>query len=244
MLRKLLVIAAAVAIPASVLATVTTIGVAGPAGAVKTYKSQTCVVTGNVVFAKPGLSFNGSLSSATVSKAHSTAVATGTGCGLITINPTVGTTKNTITTPSTNCHTAPAPQPGACAHETATKFFAYDTASSLASSGVSSIVASLGPLGIKIVDNNNTVHGAVTSSGTTSVAGGACGAGNLGFQLQGNTNVPTLTYNLLLCITGDTGPGTTGAFGTDYLAAAGGNTGVTIATGIYGGNSLLTLTKS
>jgi hypothetical protein len=43
MIRKLLAIAAAVAMPAIALAAVTTIGVAG---AVKTYTNQSCVVSG------------------------------------------------------------------------------------------------------------------------------------------------------------------------------------------------------
>ena len=248
MIRKLLVIAAAVAMPASALAAVTTIGSAGVAGAAaKTYTTMSCAVTGGVLFAKPGLSYNGSISSTSVSKAKSTAVATGPGCGKVTLTDptgTVNTTKNTITTASLNCNTAPAPLPGACALETLLKFYAYDTASSLASSGVASIVTSLGSLGISLVDNHNAVKGDVTVGGTTSVVGGACGAGNVGFQLAGGTKVagipvPGLTYTLLLCIVGDTGnAGATGAFGADYIAAAGGNTAITIASGIYGASTL------
>jgi len=44
---------------------------------------------------------------------------------------------------------------------------------------------------------------------------------------------------LNICLTGDTGTGTTGAFFTDYAAAAGGNTGITIASAT--GASTLTI---
>ncbi len=248
MIRKLLVVAAAVAMPASAMAAVTAVGSSSIAGAVtKTYTTMSCTVTGSVTFAKPGLSYNGSISAAATSKAKTAATATGTGCGKITAadpTGTANTTKNTITSASTDCNTASPPLPGACTKETATKFYAYDTASNLATAGVSSIVSSLGPKGLKLVDNHNAVTGDVTTGGTTSVVGGACGSGNVGFQLSGNTNVSTLTYNLLLCIDGDTGTGTTGVFGTDYLAAAGGNTGITIATGIFGGSSTLSFVES
>jgi hypothetical protein len=255
MIRKLLVVAAAVAIPASALAAVATVGTSGVAGALpmktKTYTTMSCAISGSVTFAKPGLSYNGSLSKASTSKAKSAATETGTGCGKISATDPTGTTnvtKNTITSASTDCNTATPPLPGACSGETLTKFYAYDTASSLASSGVSSIVTSLGPTGIKAVDNNNGVVGDVTEGGTSAVdPGGACGS-NVGFQLSGNTNISGLTYDLLLCITGDTGTtgpdtsGTTGSFYNDYIAAASGNAGITIATGIYGGASELSFT--
>jgi hypothetical protein len=248
MMRKLLIIAAAVAMPASALAAVTAVGSSGVAGAAgKTYTSMSCTVTGTVTFAKPGLSYDGSLSAASVSKAKSSATATGTACGKkTTTDPsgTVNTTKDTITTPSTNCNTSSSPPP-VCSKETATKFYAYDTASSLASSGVSSIVSSLGPTGIKLVDNYNAVTGDVTESGTSAIdPGGACGAANVGFELQGNTNITNLTYNLVLCIVGDTGTNTTGSFYTDYLDASGGDTLITIATGSFSGNSELSFTFS
>jgi hypothetical protein len=261
MIRKLLVIAAAVAMPASALAAVTTIGVAGPAGAVaKVYTSQTCALTGQVTFAKPGLSYNGSVSAATVSKAKSAATETGAGCGKITLldpTGTVNVSKSTITTASTDCNIPPVPPatlPGACANETLTKHYAYDYASALASSGVSSIVSSLSATGIHIVDNHNAVVGQVTSGGTSEVLPGTSCGTDVGFELSGNAlvagvPVPGLTYDLLLCIVGDTGTsgpltsGTTGSFYNDYIAALGGNAGITIATGIFGGSSLLTFTK-
>jgi hypothetical protein len=83
------------------------------------------------------------------------------------------------------------------------------------------------------------VTGAVTTPGTNSVLpGGACGSG-IGFSLAGNTNVTGLTYALTLCLVGDTGTNTTNAFFTDYLAAAGGDTSITIATATVSASSLV-----
>lgn len=106
---------------------------------------------------------------------------------------------------------------------------------------MSSIVASLGPKGLKLYDNGNKVTGAVTTLGTNPVLpGGACGA-DIGFSLAANTNVTGLTYALTLCLVGDTGTNTTNAFFTDYLAAAGGNTSIAIAiaTGTVSVSSLV-----
>jgi len=241
MIRKMLVLAAAVAMPATAMAAVTAGTAATTAGAAaKVYTSTSCALSGSVTFAAPGLSHNGSLGkkATTISTSALTpgAILSGTGgCGSTTV-------KSKVTSAATNCLTAPAPLPPACASATAKLPYAYDTASSLASSGVAGIVASLSK-GIKLSDNGNKVTGTVTLAGTTAVVGGACGAGNIGFNIAGNTNVTGLTYNVLLCITGDAGPGTSGAFGTDYLAAAGGNTTITIASGVYGGNSALTFVK-
>jgi len=240
MIRKMLVIAAAVAMPATAMAAVTTVGASGVAGAAKVYTSTSCAVTGTVTFAAPGLSNAGSLGKK--SKVTSTsAVTPGTilsgtgGCGTTTV-------KTKISTAATDCLTAPAPLPGACAAATAKLHYAYSNASNLASAGVSSIVASLSK-GLKLSDNGNKVTGTVTLAGTTAVVGGACGTGNIGFQLAGSTNVTGLSYTLLLCLVTDTGTATTGAFGADYLAAAGGNTAITIASAGVSGASALTFVK-
>jgi hypothetical protein len=245
MMRKLLIVGAAVAMSASALAAATAVGSTGAAGALamktKTYTTQECAITGSVTFAAPGLSYAGTLSKGSTSKAVSSATSTGTGCGSGTA--TSATLNSKIVSPSTNCETASSPPP-ACSGETTKEHYVYDNSSSLASSGVSSIVSSLGPKGLKLFDNGHKVIGAVTSGGTSAVdPGGACGT-NVGFQLQGNTNVSTLTYDLLLCITGDTGTDTTGSFYNDYIASDEGDNSIVIATGIFGGNSALNFTES
>ena len=240
MIRKMLVIAAAVAMPASALAAVTTIGTSGVAGAaVKVYTTTTCALSGSVTFAAPGLSHDGSLGKkATVTSVSAVtpgAIVSGTGgCGATTIT-------SKITTAATDCNipaVSPATNPAVCASATAKLHYAYSNASNLASAGVSSIVASLAPKGLKLNDNGNKVTGVVTLGGTNSVLpGGACNA-NIGFALAGATNVTGLTYVLTLCLVGDTGASTTGSFFTDYLAAAGGNTGITIASAVLGSSTL------
>ena len=243
MMRKLLIDAAAVAMPVAALAAVTTAGTAGTAGAATAakYKTQSCTISGKVTFAKPGLSYDGTLSKSSTSTATSSAKATGKGCGSGTAKSATLTSE--IVSPSTNCNTASSP-PGACSKETATKFYVYDNSSSLATSGTSSIVSSLGPTGLKVYDNGNPVTAKVTSSGTTAVdPGGACGS-NVGFQLKGKTSVKTLTYDLLLCITGDTGTDTTGSFYNDYIESSEGDNSIVIATGIFGGSSALSFTDS
>ena len=244
-MRKLLCTVAAVAMPAAALAGITAVGGSGVAGATKTYTSQVCAITGGVTFAAPGLSFGGSLAKKSTVTSVSSATATGTGCGVGT--GTTTTLTNKITTAATDCLTAPAPLPGACAGATSKLHYAYSNASNLATAGVASIVASLSK-GLKVVDNGNKVTAAVTAAGTHSVlptslgGGGECGAGT-GFELSGNTNVSGLTYALLLCFTGDTGTNTTNAFFTDYLGAAGGGNQV-IQTGVFGGNAALFLFKA
>ena len=240
MIRKMLVIAAAVAMPATALAAVTTVGASGVAGAAKTYTSQTCAVTGSVTFAAPGLSYAGSLGKKSTSTSLSANTATGTGCGPGVSGSTA--LSNKIVSADTDCNVPPVPPatlPPVCSSATTKLHYAYDTASSLATSGVSSIVASLGPKGLKLYDNGNKVTGLVTAPGTNTVLpGGACGTG-IGFALSGNTNITGLTYVLSLCLVGDTGTGTSGSFFTDYVAAAGGNTSITIATATVGSSSLV-----
>ena len=243
MIRKLLVIAAAVAMPASALAAVTAVGSTGVAGAVaakgKTYTTQSCTISGGVTFAAPGLSYAGSLSKKSTSESVSSAHATGTGCG--SGSSGVGVLTSKIVSDSTLCAGAVSPPP-ACAGATSKLKYYYDNASSLATAGVSSIAASLSK-GLKLYDNGNKVTAEVTVGGTSSVdPGGACGT-NVGFQLSGDTNIAGLTYDLLLCITGDTGTGTTGAFYTDYIGALEGSSAV-LATGIFGGASGLSFTEA
>ena len=241
MIRKLLVVAAAVAMPAAALAAVTTVGTSGVAGAAKVYKTQTCAITGGVTFAPPGLSYLGTIGKKTTTTVTASSTFTGTGCGP-KATPTTSTLALKITSAATDCKTAPTPVPPGCtALETSKDFYLFDTASSFAGSGVSSIVASLSK-GIKLIDNGNVVKGVVTTGGTSLVVAGVCGTGNAGFQLTGSTNVTGLSYDVLLCITSDTGPGTSGQLGADAIAASGGNEGITIATGGFGAPSALTFT--
>ena len=251
MIRKMLVTAAAVTM------SITTVGVAsvamsGEAGAAaKVYTSQTCAITGGVTFAAPGLSHNGVLGKKSTVKSVSAITATGAGCG--TSGGTTTSISNKIVTVATDCTvpaTPPAVLPGACDSYVAggKSKYAYDNASNLASAGVSSICTALSAKPIKAVDNGNKVNLLVNPncSGVHSVVpGGICGATGLGFDLTGDTSVTGLTYEVLLCITGDTGTDTTNSFFTDYLSAAGNPAStVVIASGTFGGSSALTFVKA
>lgn len=265
MIRKMLVVAGAVALTATAFTAIASVSDSSTAGAVKTYTTQSCAGTGNVTFVAPGLSFGGTLGKKSIVKSVSAVTATGVGCGA----GASGTTSisNQLPTSATQCNPAaanyvapiaPATLPDACNAWTAKLPYAYSNANNLASAGVSTIVSALQAKPPKAYDNSNKVTltigdacGAATpagvcsgvTSGVESVVLGACGT-TIGFHLFGTTSVAGLTYDLLICIVGDTGPNTTGAFFADYLSAAGNSVpGLTIATGIFGGNSHLDFVK-
>jgi len=238
MIRKMLVVAAAVAMPAAAFAGATAVAGSGIASAKALPPvTGTCTLSGTVTFAKPGLSYNGTLTNKTTSLSKTAITPSGI-CGTKAI-------KNKITSTAGVCATDPSPAP-ACALASAKTLAKdpnfYDTASSLATGGVSNIVTSLAA-GIPAVDNGTKVTLQVTAPGTSSILpGGACGS-DIGFHLSGgvtNGGAAVSSYVLNICLTGDSGTGTTGGFFADYLAAAGGNTGVTIATATLGAASSLT----
>jgi len=236
MIRKMLVIAAAVAMPAAAVAGMTAIGGAGIASAKALPPlTGTCALTGTVTFAEPGLSYDGTLTNKSV-ETTKTAITPSGICGTKAI-------KSKINSTPTACATAsPAPACGLATAKTLAKDpDYYDTASSLATSGVSQIVTSLAA-GIPAVDNGTKVTLQVTSGGTGAVLpGGACGS-TTGFALTGavtNGGTAVSSYSLTICLTGDSGSGTSGSFFPDYLSAAGGNTTVTIAGATLGAGSQL-----
>ena len=237
MIRKMLVVAAAVAMPAAAMAGVSAIGGAGIASAKALPPvPTTCTLSGTVTFAKPGLSYNGSLTNKTV-ETSKTAITPSGLCGTKAI-------KEKINSGTSVCATDPSPAPAcglASAKTLAKDPYFYDTASSLATAGVSNIVTSLAA-GIPAVNNGTKVTLQVTAPNTSAVLpGGACGA-TVGFALSGgvtNGGAGVSHYSLTICLTGDTGTGTTGAFFTDYAAAAGGNTGITLASASLGSGSQL-----
>ncbi len=263
MIRKLLVLAAAVAMPAAAMAGVTAVTGSGIAWAkAGTPEAISCTLSGTVTFAKPGLSYNGSLTNKSVEDTKTDITpAASAGCSTKAI-------KNTIVSTTSPCWVTPpvivgktvtpgVPEAGAAPECTIAPAKTgikdpdyYDTASSLASAGVSEIAASLSA-GIATEDNGNKVVLEVTSGGTSSVLpGGACGS-TVGFQLTGAVDTTSATpftiggsdasYDLIICLSTDTGPGTTGSFFADYLSAAGGSTVPTLATAGLGSASNLSI---
>ena len=233
MIRKMLVIAAAVAMPAAALAGVTAVGSSAIASAKTPVASIECPLTGTVTFAKPGLSKGGAITNKTVEDSSTTVTPSGS-CGTKSI-------KEKIATATTEC-AFPTTTPTVCTGVTALskdKYY-YDTDSSFTSAGVSSIVASLSTKGIKAVDNGNTVTLKVGDTGgqtaSSVLPGGVCGS-DAGFQLTGGTSNASLTYVLNVCLTTDTGTGTTGSFLADIASSTG-----TIATAAIGGSATLDFT--
>ena len=239
MIRKMFVIAAAIAMPAAAMAGVSAIGGAGIASAKALPPIPgSCALTGTVTFAKPGLSYNGSITNKTTSMSKTAITPGGSVCGVKAI-------KSKIISATSVCATDPTPAPICAltpAKTLAKKPNFYDTASSLATAGVSSIVTSLAA-GIPAVNNGTKVTLQVTAPNTSSILpGGVCGS-TVGFALTGgvtNGGANVTSYALNICLTGDSGTGTTGAFFTDFAAAAGGNTGITIAGATLGAGSTLT----
>jgi hypothetical protein len=259
MIRKMLVIAAAVAMPVTAIAAVTTSGVAGAAKPAPV--AGVVPITGTVTFAAPGLSAGGAITNKTVESAVS--LITPTAGGIAGLTPK--SIKSKIPSATTPCwstlpvysKTAPvggvlasgAPQTcdfgGGAASSDSPVVAAdvktaikdqnyYDTSASFATSGTSSIVAALNAKPIKLSDNGN--NSALTVTGANSVLpGGACG-GNVGFQIDGTLTLVGIGHaSVLVCLTTDTGSNVTGDFFTDILG-----TTATIATATVAGSSAVT----
>jgi len=250
MIRKMLVIAAAVAMPAASIAGISAVagsGIASAKGLPITAGVHTCDLTGSVTFAKPGLSHDGSVTNK-LSVISKSAVTPSGECGTKGI-------KNNITTTTTQCGVTPLTDAPACTDPLNAKNISkgkdryFNTTSSLATGGVDSIVSSFSAAGIKAVLLGNNVVLTVGQTGGNSVApinpGGVCGVGNTGFALAGSTSVAGLTYVLNLCIVGDTGVATTGGFFADFLtSASGANNALHISTGIFASPSQLIFTQA
>lgn len=236
---RMLLLAAAVAIPATAFAGGTAIVGSAVAGAAKAPPVTTdCAITGLVTFTPPGLSYDGSLTKKSSVDTSADVTPSGT-CGTSEVKAKIVSTTDSCASPPSGQSAAPV-----CADQTKKSGGNYyDSASSFTSDGTSSIVSSLGPKGLKAEDNGNKVTLDVTSGGTSEVyPGGACGSA-AGFALSGDTSYSGLTYTLDICLTGDTGANTTDNFVNDLLSADGGGDPV-IATATVGGSSTLDFTYS
>lgn len=222
MIRKMLMVAAAIAMPVGMTAAgvVITSGVAGAKAPV--VAPTTCTVTGTVTFPAPGLSKLGSVGTSSKSTTASTTTATG-GC--------TGTNSESILSKSTvKCKSQPTTAP--C---TSTAGYVYDTEGGFATSVPA--LAKAVKKGLVVVDNGVSLT--LVPTPTTGVSeilpGHACG-GDVGFQLTGSVKKATDTFVANVCLTTDTGPGTSGTFLTDLASGVG-----TIATADVGGASSITI---
>jgi hypothetical protein len=210
----MLVVAAAIAMPVSMVAIVGGAGVAGAKAAPP--QALTCAVGGTVTFAGPGLSKNGSISASKTSTTTSVTNYTGTGCG-------APNTQN-ITSKSTKCPKVAAPATGTCIKPN----YLYDTTTSFITGGTTDITKAL-KKGIATTDHGQAVT--LKVSGATVIdPGGACGVNESGFSVTGTVKKATNTWTLTLCLGTDTGTNTNNSFTADLLLANGGNTSIVIAS--------------
>jgi hypothetical protein len=221
MLRKMLLIASAVAIPLGATA-VTSVVQTGTAGA--TALAITCkVTTGTETFAPPGISQNGSFEAASTSTTTSTTIKYK--CSPPT--GSIGTTKPiSITTPSTQCTGTDTPVTGCTAGQ-----YNYDSVADFASGG-STLWSAVGTLTVKI---GTTSYKATLNASSFAIT---CASGEAGFNLKGKLTAPAAhageAMKSTVCLGSDTGPGTTGMFANDI-----GKPGVTIATAAIATDSKL-----
>jgi hypothetical protein len=177
MIRKMLVIAAAIAMPVSVVAV--TGGVAGAKKApTPPDPAVTCSVSATVTFAPPGISQAGSASPAKTSTTTTSATTFGGGC-------TGGGTGNNIVSKSTKCakkvgQPEPTSNPGCQVGE-----YGYGSWANFTSGGTASIQKALKKLSFTI----NGIAYATKTTGSSEIINGVCG-GDVGFQITGVVSAP------------------------------------------------------
>jgi len=258
MIRKMLVIAAAVAMPATAMAGITAVGGAGIASA-KALPPQavTCTLSGTIAFPKGGLSKNGVITNKTTGTTK-TAITPGGGlCGSKAI-------KSKITSATTACWstlpvltgkvvtspgvltTDPNP-PHAVTAAAACLVGATDPSTMTATqvktaikdqfylgtlagllSGPSQILASLAG-GVPAVDNGTKITLMPTAASSV-VPGGSCGASEAGFAISGPvTGGGAVTaFAMNICLGADTGTNVGGTAFFSDFVAATANPAVVI----------------
>ena len=236
MIRKMLTIAAASVIPMTGFVGAVAVG-AGTAGAgAPLVAAATCAISGAVTF-DGGISANGRIDSSKTSTSTTSLSGTGTHC-----QPTVLT--QNITQKSAKCADVtlvpayvlgslltPAatilPGCGPDAKGKPSKLYETGTAWGFVGGvDVKGVPASTTD-GIKLAltqgvpySDNGEALTLLVGSVTADLPGGLCGT-EAGFTLAGTVKKSaTATWDLNLCLLGDTGPGTTGVFLTDIATAA------------------------
>jgi len=262
MFRKIMVVAATVAMPVAAITAVT--AVAGPGTAfaktVVPVGAISCTQSGSVTFAKPGLSAAGTLTKKTAEDTKAAVTPAGTGCSGKAIKVTIVSTPTPC--PQTNgvpnsgdpaaCQASKTSGKGVVTYTIAKDPNYYDTSGSFATSGTSDLQAALAN-GLATTDNGNKV---ILEYGTADEVqpGGVCGS-DVGFSLTGavDTSAGAATgynYSDAICLTTDAGTGTTGNFFPDLgsqlfgTSEEGGNPDSVIASAVIGGSSVLTVSAA
>ncbi len=207
MIRKLLLVAAAIAMPASAGA-VALVGTASPAGAVT---PVTCSVTGIVHFAAPGLTKAGSVTTATTESTTTTGgVLAGAGCGTTHAGTLPNQNIKSATTPCTGTG-LPVSNPACVSGKKG-----YDSWANYVSGGTSSILTSLPNVSFKVGATTYTAHNTAAAALLPNAAG--CGTGTtapngkeVGFKITGKITTAGAYLNavstLKVCLGKVTGTG-------------------------------------
>jgi hypothetical protein len=179
MIRKMLVIAAAIAVPMSAVAVIGVAGGVAGAAAGPPDPPVTCTIGATVTFAAPGISSNGQVGTGVKSTQTTVSSETlgGAGCvGSSSINPitakTVKCVKGQPGQPSTN--------PG-CNGVKGTE--GWDSWGDFASTGTATILKSTKKL-------NFTINGIAYQTKNTSASAVSCAGGEFGFQISGTIKAP------------------------------------------------------
>jgi len=234
MIRKMLVIAAAVAMPASMLAVGAIGGGVASAGTPLPSPTLTCSASGTVTFAAPdGITANGTVGKAKTSTTNTSETTfAGPNCG------TGGSTPaKAITSKATKCTAANEPYQGCVVKE-----YDYGSAGSFAGTGASALGKALKSVALTV---NDLAFKGTTKTTSAIEPGGVCGS-DVGFQLNGTVKPPKgytyKTFSLAVCLAADTGANTSGDFFTDLAAELNGNATIQIQTAnIDPSDSVLTI---
>ena len=205
-IRKLLVLAVAIALPASV------IGVVGATGGIASARGRapdpavTCGMSGSIGFGYPGISKDGSAGLGSVVSYVLSVPVGGFGCsvysgsgsgGANTVLQRVRCDKHTPGLPASN----PACRPGLVGFES--------WANALDGSFASAIQKSMAGYGVNFIINGHLYLG-VSKSSSTILSGGLCGS-EIGYQIVGRIRAPRWdkpqTMTLTECLSSITGTG-------------------------------------
>jgi hypothetical protein len=190
MIRKMLVIAAAIAMPVSVIAVT---GVtAGAKVVVPPDPAVTCSVSATVNFASPGISTPGSVQAGKTTTTNTTSESFGGGC--------TGTAPpNMIASSGVKCTGVGTPSSNTACPGKKPTMYGYGSWQNFEDTGTASIQKALKKL-------NFTINGIAYSAKTTAsaqIVGGVCGS-EAGFQVSGTIAAPKndkgQTFNLNACL--------------------------------------------
>jgi hypothetical protein len=233
-IRKLAVLAAAIAIPISGLATLAAVsgGTAGASNRGGDKGTYICAVDGvppaaasTVTFQSPGITQAGSSSENSISKTKTTVALLPSGGSCGTVNGSGGPYTISASNPTCSSSTTPPAGPH-CTIDAppALGDYAYGSWNSFIATGASTIITGLPHPKFKI--DSDTFVG--TTTGASSVVGAPCTSGEAGFNITGTVaaNEGYSSFSLTACLGTVTAPA--GSAGTMFLNDVGTTTVLTV----------------